>query len=378
MLRAIGIVELIGGAALIALAAFVAATARTRRQNKLLALLFALEGAAQMVWGVHDFLDGEGPIAQRAIQAGVLCVVVSAFLYLAIVRRLATPLAEPLRSRRSLVAVGLVVVGPGAAAVLYMTLHPGSIHIPSATISPGLRPYLATFGITLICTYLYALAVAIAAWRRAPAGTATRKRAGAFALAFGARDVLFIAAILLNILGSFLLWSQGANLLSYALWPLSTIVYATLLSYGLLRLQLFDLDLKIKWGISRGTVVGIILVTVFVLAKLVENYLNRTAGFVAGSIVAGSLLFLVPKLNKVGEKVANTALPQVQPTSEYVAFKKLEVYRAAVESALETGNEIDPNERRMLDRLRAKLALAETDAQAIEAELLPSSPSASS
>lgn len=80
------------------------------------------------------------------------------------------------------------------------------------------------------------------------------------------------------------------------------------------------------------------------------------------------LLSTSSTLNKVGEKIANTAMPQVQPTPVYVQFKKLEVYRAAIEAAHETGG-IGARERASLDRLRAKLGLDPTDCAAVEAEV---------
>lgn len=152
------------------------------------------------------------------------------------------------------------------------------------------------------------------------------------------------------------------------LWPLATILFIPLAAYGVLSAHLFDIDLRIKWTIRRGTAGTIAVAAVLAVAKVAEAFLQRELGLVAGSLMAGPLLFAAPRLNRLGDRVANAALPSVQPTSAYFAFKKMEVYRAALEAALETGG-IGERERASLDRLRRKLGIDSSDALATEAEL---------
>jgi hypothetical protein len=223
----------------------------------------------------------------------------------------------------------------------------------------------------MLFSSVWGLLACASAWRRATPGTPKRAQAAAFLLAFGGRD----AMLTLHLIGGPLLgWRFLPDdggweiIVVQGLLGWSSVMFATFLAYGFLRTQLFDIDLRIKVGIRRGTVVGIVLAGFFAAAKMTESYLNREVGFVAGSIIAGLLMFLVPKLNKVGEKVANVAMPQAQPTNAYLSFKKLEVYRAAVESAQETGG-ITEKERAALDKLRHKLGLTAADTQAVEAEV---------
>lgn len=72
--RAIGIAELLGGAAVLVIGVLVVATARTRPGNRLLAALFFVDGSAQIVWGVHDYLRGVGRIAEASIQLGFVLI----------------------------------------------------------------------------------------------------------------------------------------------------------------------------------------------------------------------------------------------------------------------------------------------------------------
>ncbi|MHB8604601.1 MAG: hypothetical protein ACYDCK_05040 [Thermoplasmatota archaeon] len=53
---------------------------------------------------------------------------------------------------------------------------------------------------------------------------------------------------------------------------------------------------------------------------------------------------------------------------EVVEVAKLEVYKAAVESAFEAGG-IDDKERRMLAGMRRKLGLRDLDAEAVERDV---------
>lgn len=293
--------------------------------------------------------------------------IISGF-YLSVLALLQTPLARPLNSRAAPAIVGgLVTIGAVGAIGWAALIATGQLS--ATTEGAGVLGSASTMWVLggvllLVVTSLYGLAAAFAAFWRASPGTTARRRAKMFLIAFAIRDASFL---LVFGLGELLLtFFDGFE---YTTLIAGSVAYVVALAYGILREHMFDIDLKIKLGISRGTVAGIILVMVFVVAKVVETYLNRTVGFVAGSAVAGVLLFLVPKLNRMGEKVANVAMPKVQPTSDYLAYKKLEVYRAAVESAHETGG-ISEKDRASLQRLQQKLGLKGEDANAIEAEVV--------
>ena len=67
-------------------------------------------------------------------------------------------------------------------------------------------------------------------------------------------------------------------------------------------------------------------------------------------------------------------MPNTQNTPEYAAFRKLQVYEAALSEALPDGN-ISERERELLNRLRNSLGISVVDADAIEGELQKGSPS---
>ncbi|HUR25365.1 MAG TPA: hypothetical protein VM327_05040 [Candidatus Thermoplasmatota archaeon] len=347
------------------LAALIARQDGTKEANRSLAFLLVAEG----IFLVHVvMLYWPGSAGAQAVASATfgLAAGVLPWLYLRILAPLDTPFAAWLRSagvRRAtailplLTAPLLVLVEVGRA----VGVLPSALEV---LLAPVLLLYVAVLAFALVC--------AVLAFRRAERGTPVRAKARAFVLAFGVRDVLLIAAIVSSFTlgpGRRVLGAAGAEI-PPLLGAVAAVLYAALLAYGILRTQLFDIDLRVKVGIRRSTVVTMVLVVALGAAKVAEFYLNKTYGLVAGGIAAGAMLVLTPRLNRMGEKVANTAMPQVQPTPVYLQFKKLEVYRAAVEAAQETGG-IGPRERAGLDRLRDKLGLAAADCAAVEAELQP-------
>lgn len=347
-----------------ALAAAVHSLGRGSRWAKPLAALLVLEGFFQLAIAAISYGD---PAERYGAGIGFpLAISVLPWVYLLFLGAVDTRLTAPLRKARArqVLAAGAVVFGLVGAGFGIVSLVLGERFPESAFFLIG------AFLLLYVSVLLFGLVAALVALRNSPRGTATHDRAVAFAWAFGLRDVLSIFGITASFFtpperpDGVLTFFDAPELLT----AVGAILFALLLTYGILRTQLFDLDLRVKVGISRTTVISIILVAVFVVAKIAENYLSRTVGFVAGSIVAGSMLFLVPRLNKIGDKVANSALPAVQPTPVYLAFKKLEVYRSAVEAAHETGGVTD-KERATLDRLRDKLQLTSQDAAAVEQEV---------
>ncbi len=77
-------------------------------------------------------------------------------------------------------------------------------------------------------------------------------------------------------------------------------------------------------------------------------------------------IFLAP-LQRFAERVASVAMPNTQDTPEYAAYRKLQVYEAALTDALPDG--VTGEERVLLDHLRESLGIATADAGALEHDL---------
>jgi hypothetical protein len=366
---------LIVAALVLALAAVVLQGGRQNRVNRLAALVLYMEAVLVGSGSLYAF-DPNGP-AWLYLFSGSLFVLLTA-VYPRLISTLETPLARPFRGRRGLMICTVYAIVVVPASVLGGLADVDGAPSWTQTLKP-LAGGIATIGVFagVIALGLYSVLAAVSAFRRAPSGSPQRKRSKSWLIAFGTRDafwVLHMAAVLVIVL----MYGETAPAADEIwIWgpPAYLLVYAGLLAYGILRAQLFDLDLKIKWGISRGTSATILVVAALVASKIAEAYVTREVSYVAGGIVAGLLLFVVPRLNKIGDKIAQKAIPQATNTSQYIAFRKLEVFQAALQSAMESGG-ITPKERETLSRLRSKLGISEADAAQVEAELPPLSPDA--
>jgi hypothetical protein len=146
-------------------------------------------------------------------------------------------------------------------------------------------------------------------------------------------------------------------------------VFPVLVAYALLQHQLFDIDLRLKRTIRNSTTGGIILAAAFVVSQLAENGLSLAFGWAYGSIAAALLLLAIFPLQRVGERMAAWAMPDVTGTHEYLAFRKLEVYQSALEGLWHDG-QLTPKERMALEQLRSKLGIREADATVMERDVL--------
>ena len=224
-----------------------------------------------------------------------------------------------------------------------------------------------------ICVILsWGVIAAFNSWQLAESSS-ERARAKAFTIAFGLRDIIWIftfAVFAYYQLGDGLdaLNESPAGVLLKWLYQGAIIFYIPLLAYGILRTQLFDIDLRIKTGLKNGTAAAIFFTIFFVISELASNLLSDQFGTIFGVLAAGVLVFFLDPIFRVGELLSNTAMPNTVATPEYENFRKLQVYDAAVRTALENGN-INERERKLLDSLVNSLGIDTVVAQQIEADL---------
>jgi hypothetical protein len=153
--------------------------------------------------------------------------------------------------------------------------------------------------------------------------------------------------------------------LLFGLW--GPLLQPLLVTYAVVRCQLFDIDLKVKWTIRRGTLAAVFLVVFFVVAQLAQNVLSAEFGLVAGGVAAGLLLFAISPLQRFAERVADTAMPGVKGVGDMTPSERTVVYREAARQAWSDGH-LDASERAMLDRLRGTLRLGTDEASRLESE----------
>ncbi len=113
---------------------------------------------------------------------------------------------------------------------------------------------------------------------------------------------------------------------------------------------------------------------IFLLSEGADRFLSAELGNVGGLLAAAVVVFFLAPLQRFAESVASVAMPNTENTPEYAAFRKLQVYEAALTEALPDGN-ISERERDLLNRLRDSLGISVVDADAIEGELQEGLPS---
>ena len=331
-----------------------------RAQGRLLALLLGVMGAAVLAGSGLMYLTSD-PQETYAWQA-VNTVFFMAYLWLypAFLSTLPTPLAQRLARVRPVLLLGafatplLWFVAP---SLFIHGVRPGAFAPWDSVPGPGfVLLLLLGVGVGLL-----GLGLALAAYRHAPTGSLQRSQARAYLLAFGVLDGTLMAFFALSILQEgWLEWLLVIHLLGIA-------AFVALLAYGVLKAQLFDIDLKLKTGLRRGTVLGAIGLAFVVGSETVELVLP-VDGTLLGLAAATVLALAFRPLERWAARLADRLMPDVRPTEEYAALRKRDVYRAAIEEMLSDGL-AGEKERRFLERLRGQLALTDAEAAAVELEV---------
>lgn len=267
---------------------------------------------------------------------------------------LRTPLTQPFTNRK--VRIGLIL----AAAALFFAVFLTPLEYGATSL------YLL---LTLL--FLYALAASIHAWLISDGGA--RSRARAFTMAFGLRDICWSyaygGAILMIWSGQYAVVDTDASGAPYVIYALGSLLAVPLIAYGILRTQLFDIDLRIRWTIKQSTIAAAFVAIMFLVSEAAENFFSAEIGGFAGLLAAALVVFFLAPLQSFAERVANATMPNTQETPEYIAFRKMQVYEAALTEARQEGG-ISKKERALLIHLRDSLGISESDAAAIERELV--------
>lgn len=330
-----------------------------------LSLLLVVEGITLITTGYIDMFLPEAALTHPAypgfyaVEMGIHTFGDCAMLALYppfLAKALNTKLTRPFNDTR--VRIGIAI----AASVLFVAVILG----PDKKVAPTLL-YLG-----LASLFLYAFVAAVHAWHTARSRTG-RTRAGIYALAFGFRDLcwsgVYGAAIWMVWFGQYRIVDPDATGPVYVVYALGTLIAVPLIAYGILRTQLFDIDLRIRWTIKQSTVAAIFVAVFYLVSEGADRLLSSELGNIFGLFASALVVFFLVPLQQFAERVATVAMPNTNDTPEYAVFKKLQVYEAALIEALEFGGGISDKERALLNRLRDTLGISSSDADAMEQDL---------
>ena len=367
-----GLPGLIAGMVAWAGAAFIYRTAPDPQvRTRFTALLF-LEGvlaltssAGPVLWAGSEDIARAGYLLHFANDWLVLAVYLPA-----VAVAIDSPLLRPFRRGPALVLS--LLVGVGGALAVFILPEVFLADLPRSTPRRFGSPFFPVGGdaqqvgwTLLTVSYTYGFVATLVSWRQA-ATALSRRRAGALSLAFGARDLAFGGVFLYAAFffdGNISSFFIAVQLIAWAL-----LVYVGMTAYGVAVYHLFDIELRLKWTLERGTMAAAFIAVFFVVSEGAAAVLSDRLGTLAGLLATGLLVFALAPLQRSAERLANVALPAVQDTPEYRAYRQLQIYGEALAEARRAGP-ITPVGRLALEKLRESLGLDEEEAAELESKL---------
>ncbi|MDX1393074.1 MAG: hypothetical protein R3195_01740 [Gemmatimonadota bacterium] len=340
-------------------------TAGEQSVNRRLASILALE-AIWMAGEIFFMIESRTAfMVVAAISVGAMAAL--PFQYLSFLgTALDSRLVRPFGTRPAFWMLNALSALAALALLLYPTVFIGELYSPLwATWNFQFTEWGSRLNLFHGGASLFGLAVALNAYATAEPRTAARDRARWFSMAFGVRDLVAVSLYLFpSILRPIPFWG---DFLYNELNALTNILYVALLSYGVLRHQLFDIDLKLKFVIRQSTIGGFIAGTFMVVSETLES-LVPAEGFVMSLLSATVIVGLLQPVQRFAERFASRVMKGVEDTPEYLDRQKRHVYRAMLEGTYRDGG-VTERERAILDRLRVELGIPASVAASLEAEI---------
>lgn len=141
-------------------------------------------------------------------------------------------------------------------------------------------------------------------------------------------------------------WAPGA----------SRITMTALVAFAILRHHALGIDATLRFGISKGTVAGIVVAAVFVASEGAQAVLGegrQWLGLVAGALV----VFLIAPLQRAADRLAEAAVPHAKPAPALAASSGAEArYREVARRFLQDGT-LSPHEEATLAHLAQDLGI---------------------
>lgn len=357
-----GLVVLVFG---LFLAWFVYKSRPDRVQNRRLALQLLLEAlVVSILSGAVWIFTDPGVVRYLTLAANVL-VWPKLWTYYSFLATLDTPLARPIRSRRRL----NVLLGATLLAALTVVIWPhwygGEVAywpaVDGLHMAPGTAfvPIFWMWGLM----WLVGLSFSISALRQAQTAL-RREQARAFLIAFGTRDIAFLWVVAFL---TFVPPTYAHFHWVFVIFPMIWLTYFPLVAYGILKHQLFDIDLRLKRTVQRSTVLGSFAGAFFIGGEALEQVVPAD-GFLLGLLAAAAVGAAFRPLQRFTERFADRLMPGVSGSTLYLMERKHQVYRDALEGAMVDGS-ISERERAILRKVRESLDVEEPIAARIEAEV---------
>lgn len=342
-------------------------TAPHRELNRSLAVVLVLEGMVMgFSAGWNQLVESPG-FSHALVVLGTMAVAAAPYQYLTFLgSAFDVPAVRPFRGPVARVVLG--ILSAGAAAVVLARPHwfvTDLYRVPWGTWNFQYRTGGLFLARLQAVAAIYGLLAAVWASVRTRPGTVARGRALLVASAFGIRDT-FVAIILVlyPVVRPIPFWgdfiynpAQGGVYL----------LYVSLLAYGILRSQILDIELKVKFALTQSVAGGLLAGSFFVLSEALEA-LMPVEGLIPGLLAAGLVVLALRPVYRLVRRAVERVMPGVERSSAYITTRRAEIYRAALEGAAEDGR-VTSSERAILERLREQLGLEDGVARLLETEV---------
>lgn len=147
---------------------------------------------------------------------------------------------------------------------------------------------------------------------------------------------------------------------------------AALVTYGVLRYSLFDIDVRLKTSFRRGTVAAVFVAAYFLVSEAAAELFAGVSGSAYLGIAAAALLLLaLHPIQGLAERVVERVMPGTKPLLDVGHDEALAFCREHVDLMWMDGH-LSAKDRLVLANLRTRLGLDLESAEAIELGVLGS------
>ena len=278
----------------------------------------------------------------------LLLVLYPIFVAYALPLRFLKPLTTPVW-RYSLYSITFLLT------VVFMMIHFGVIE-SDAPVDMWLYEALVVMFIAVFVISLYGVSQAKT--------KLARGRAIAFVCAFGFRDLAWATVYLSVVTG----WVDKAPMLIDQLYIGPTLIYIPIMAYGILSLQMLDIEIRLKSTIKNSVLAGMFLAMFYLISEGANELLSDQLGGIIGFAASAMLTLFLTPLHKWADRFSSKLVSADIDEAGYSDARSLQMYNAAVEETLAYG-EMGKSQIALLDRLRDSLNVSKDDADRLERSL---------
>lgn len=142
------------------------------------------------------------------------------------------------------------------------------------------------------------------------------------------------------------------------IFGLARFLAVAILAYAILRHQLLDIDVRVRWTVSKSTLAAVFVTVMFIVSEGAQEVFGEFSGseFVGIAAAAGLVFFIAP-LQRFADRLAVHAVPSTQVQIR----DPISIYAAALRAAMADGS-LTRDEERVLAEVQEGLRISAPEA----------------